>query len=441
MTSSPQINAQRLLQRIADFASIGATQAGGVNRQALSIEDRAARRLLAELAFARGFNVYQDAIANLFISRAGRDPSLPPVLIGSHLDSQPTGGRFDGALGTLSAFEVLEALQDAGVVTERSVEMVSWTNEEGSRFSPGCMGSMAFVGVGDIAGWRDTRGTDGTRLGDELAATLKALPEAKMQPVGHAVSSFVEVHIEQGPVLERAGIPIGLVTSVQGTRWLEVSFIGEAAHAGTTPLEFRKDPMAAAVAAIAQLQLVVMPADPMARLTVGRMSVEPSSVNVIPSKVTFTIDIRHPSKELLSSIEARIDAECRTSAKRHMVDVLIEKRFDLAPGKFDTTVVDVIDSACERLCVPNMKIVSGAFHDALFVSRVAPTAMIFVPCRDGISHNEAEFVTSENIETGAKVLLETALSLARGAMTSYFPSARRPRHLPMSKRAVRKARS
>ncbi|MCZ3374708.1 MULTISPECIES: Zn-dependent hydrolase [Rhizobium] len=413
MTSYPQINAQRLLRRIADFATIGATPAGGVNRQALSIGDRTARRQLAELAVARGFKANQDAIANLFIRREGHDPSLPPVLIGSHLDSQPTGGRFDGALGTLSAFEVLEALEDAGAVTERSVEVVSWTNEEGSRFSPGCMGSMAFIGAGDMAVWQDARGTDGVRLGDELEATLKALPEAKMQPVGHVVSAFVEMHIEQGPVLERAGIPIGLVTGVQGTRWLEVSFSGEAAHAGTTPLEFRKDPMAAAVAAIAQLQLLVMPADPMARLTVGRMSVEPSSVNVIPSRVTFTIDIRHPREDVLSSIEAQIDAECRASAMRHMVDVLIKKRFDLAPGQFDTAIVDVIDKACERLGVSNMKLVSGAFHDALFISRVAPTAMIFVPCRDGISHNEAEFVTSENIETGAKVLLETALSLAR----------------------------
>ncbi|WP_459464065.1 Zn-dependent hydrolase [Rhizobium sp. No.120] len=413
MTSCPKINAQRLLRRIADFATIGATPAGGVNRQTLSIEDRAARRLLADLAIARGFSVHQDAIANLFIRREGRNPSAAPVLIGSHLDSQPTGGKFDGALGTLSAFEVLEALEDAGVATERSVEVVSWTNEEGSRFSPGCMGSMAFVGAGDMAGWQDMRGTDGATLGNELTATLKALPEAKVQPVGHAVSAFVEVHIEQGPVLERAGIPIGLVAGVQGTRWFQISFNGEAAHAGTTPLEFRRDPMAAAVAAIARLQLVVMPADPMARLTVGRMSVEPSSVNVIPSSVTFTIDIRHPQEDVLSSIEAQIDTECRASAKRHRVQLHIEKRFDLAPGKFDTTVLDVIDNACERVGVPNMKLVSGAFHDALFISRAAPTAMIFVPCRDGISHNEAEFVTSEHIEIGAKVLLETTLSLTR----------------------------
>ncbi|WP_184709042.1 Zn-dependent hydrolase [Rhizobium lusitanum] len=415
MNACPNISAPRLLQRIAEFATIGATPAGGVNRQALSTEDRAARKRLAELAAGRGFSIHQDAVANLFIRRDGSNPSLPPVLIGSHLDSQPTGGRFDGALGTLSAFEVLEALEDAGVITERAVEVVSWTNEEGSRFSPGCMGSMAFVDVGDIAGWQDIRGVEGARFGDELAATLNALPEARVQPIGHSISAFVEVHIEQGPVLERAGVPIGIVTGVQGTKWLEITFTGEAAHAGTTPLEFRKDPLAAAITAIARLQQAVMPADPLARLTVGRMTVEPSSVNVIPSKVTFTIDIRHPEEDVLASIEARVIAECRASAEDHALDAHIEKRFDMAPGTFDAAIVDVIENACESLDIPRMKLVSGAFHDALFVSRVAPAAMIFVPCRDGISHNESEFVSSENIETGAKVLLQTALSLAQGA--------------------------
>ncbi|WP_267553352.1 Zn-dependent hydrolase [Rhizobium rhizogenes] len=420
MNGQPMIDARRLLQRIADFAAIGATRAGGVNRQALSPEDRGARRLLAELAFARGFQVYQDEVANLFIRREGRDPSLAPVLIGSHLDSQPTGGRFDGALGTLSAFEMLEALEDAGAVTERAIEVVSWTNEEGSRFFPGCMGSMVFVGAGDLSNWREMRGADGARLGDELAATLSALPEAEVRPAGHSVSAFVEVHIEQGPVLEREEIPIGVVTGVQGTKWLEVSFVGEAAHAGTTPLEFRKDPMAAAAEAIVRLQEAIMPADPLARLTVGRMAVEPSSINVIPSKVTLTVDIRHPEEDALASIEARVEAECRAAAARHMSDVYIEKRFDMAPGKFDATVVVAIENACEGLGAASMRMVSGAFHDALFLSRVAPTAMIFVPCRGGISHNEAEFVADENIEIGARILFETTIALA-GGRTSHGP--------------------
>ena len=412
MNGKPMIDAQRLLKRIADFAAIGATPAGGVNRQALSDEDRAARQLLAELALARGFHVYQDTVANLFIRRAGLDSSLPPVLIGSHLDSQPTGGRFDGALGTLSAFEVLESLEDAGVVTEQPIEVVSWTNEEGSRFFPGCMGSMVFVGAGDLSNWAEMHGSDGARLGDELAITLSALPEAEIRPAGHPVSAFVEVHIEQGPILERDGVPIGVVTGVQGTKWLEVSFVGEAAHAGTTPLEFRRDPMTAAAEAITRLQEAIMPADPLARLTVGRMAVEPSSINVIPSKVTLTVDIRHPEEDALASIEARVEAECRTSAARHMSDVRIDKRFDMASGKFDAIIVAAIEGACERLGVPSMRMVSGAFHDALFLSRVAPTAMIFVPCRGGISHNEAEFVAAENIEIGARILFETAIALA-----------------------------
>jgi len=412
MNANPTIDGQRLLQRIAEFAAIGATPAGGVNRQALSLEDRMARRRLAELAVARGFCVYQDAIANLFIRRVGRAPSLPPVLIGSHLDSQPTGGRFDGALGTLSAFEVLESLEDAGAVTERPVEVACWTNEEGSRFFPGCMGSMAFVGAGDISGWQEMDGADGTKLADELQATLAALPEVEMRPVGHSVAAFIELHIEQGPVLERANVPIGIVTAVQGTKWLQVSLTGEAAHAGTTPPAYRRDPLAAAVEAIASLQQAVMPADPSARLTVGRMIVEPGSINVVPERVTLTLDLRHPEKEVLAAIEARAGTECRAAARRHRVEVSIEKRFDMAPGKFDVSVVEAIANACGRLDIPTMKMVSGAFHDALFLSRVAPAAMIFVPCRDGISHNEAEFVSPQNIEIGARVLYETVRELA-----------------------------
>jgi N-carbamoyl-L-amino-acid hydrolase len=410
--SLPDVQADRLLKRVLDFAAIGATPKGGVNRQALSPEDRMARRALAELALVRGFIVYQDEAANLFIRREGRDPSLPPVLIGSHLDSQPTGGRFDGALGTLSAFEVLEALEDAGVVTERPVEVVSWTNEEGSRFSPGCMGSMAFVGAARISDWNETRAVDGAKLGDELAATLDALPEVDIRSMGHALSAFVELHIEQGPVLEREDVPIGVVTGVQGTKWLEVSFVGEAAHAGTTPLEFRRDPLAAAVAAIARLQEIVMPTDSLARLTVGRIAVEPSSINVIPGKASFTIDVRHPQLDALTTIERQVYEECSGSATRHGCDLRIDNRFDMAPCTFDAAVIAAISDACAALRIPAINMVSGAFHDALFISRIAPSAMIFVPCENGISHNESEFVSDKYIVIGAKVLLATTVALA-----------------------------
>ncbi|OHV21039.1 Zn-dependent hydrolase [Rhizobium sp. RMa-01] len=412
MSINPEVNAARLLASVADFAAIGATPAGGVNRQALGVGDRAARRLLAERALARGFTVFQDDIANLFIRRAGRDASLPPLLIGSHLDSQPTGGRFDGALGTLSAFEVLEALADAGIETDRAVEVVAFTNEEGSRYSPGCMGSMAFAGVGTTADWESILATDGARLADELATTLATLPEAAVRPIGHAISAFVELHIEQGPILEQEDVPIGVVTAVQGTKWLEVVFSGVAAHAGTTPLEFRKDPMSAAAAAIASLQSAVMPADPEARLTVGRITAEPGSINVIPSSVAFTVDIRHPDAAALAAMDQHVRKECEAAAARWDCDVAISQRVDMAPGRFASSITGTIEEACKALGLKSRQMVSGAFHDALFVSRIAPTAMIFVPCRDGISHNEAEFVTDTHMISGAQVLLKVVESLA-----------------------------
>lgn len=413
MIEGPEVSAGRLLQSVSDFAAIGATPAGGVNRQALSLEDRVARRLLATRAWARGFTVFQDEAANLYIRREGRDRALPPLLIGSHLDSQPTGGRFDGALGTLSAFEVLEALADAGMETDRAIEVVAFTNEEGSRFAPGCMGSMAFCGAASVESWGSIRGTDDAVFSDELHATLGALPEAEIRPAGHAIAAFVELHIEQGPVLEREGVPIGVVTGVQGTKWLEVTFSGESAHAGTTPLEFRKDPMAAAAAAIARIQDGIMPSDPDARLTVGRILAQPGSINVIPSRVSFTVDARHPDAAALAAIERRVKGECHAAAMRWGCDAAIELRVDMPPGHFAPSVTAAIEDTCKALGIGSRTIVSGAFHDALFISRAAPSAMIFVPCRNGISHNEAEFVSDEHIVTGARVLLDAARRLSR----------------------------
>ncbi len=412
MTITPTVDGSRLLRRLAQFASIGATPGGGVNRQALSIEDRKARRLLADLAGARGFLVYQDAAANLFIQRPGRQPDLAPLLIGSHLDSQPGGGKYDGALGTLSAFEVLEALDDAGVTTERTVEVVAWTNEEGSRFSPGCMGSMAFVAASLPDEWLDMTGADGAPFSAELSATLAALPDAELRPLGHAVSAYVELHIEQGPILERSGVAIGIVTAVQGTKWLDICFTGEAAHAGTTPLQYRRDPMAAAVQAIAALQASVMQGDALARLTVGRIAVEPGSINVIAREVRLTVDIRHPEADKLQAMLQVVNAHCAAAAEGQGCTVTLTERFDMPPGRFDEGVIEAISEACRSCGITSMPMVSGAFHDALFLARVAPSAMIFVPCRDGISHNEAEFVPDENVILGATALLHSTVRLS-----------------------------
>ncbi|MEI9415999.1 Zn-dependent hydrolase [Mesorhizobium sp. Cs1321R2N1] len=415
MTLVPKIDGERLLGRLDAFARIGSTPAGGVNRQAFSVEDRAARRLLAELALGRGFQVFQDGMANLFIRRWGLDAAQPPLLIGSHLDSQPTGGRFDGALGTLSAFEALEALEDARAQTLMSIEVVAWSNEEGSRFAPGVMGSMAFTGA-DISAWNSIIGSDGAPLSEEIEATIAALPEAKLRPIGMPISGYIELHIEQGPSLEKERTSIGVVTAVQGTRWLEVSIQGSAGHAGTTGLAYRRDPMVAAVAAMHSLQATIMPHDTSARLTVGRIAAKPGSINAIPQTVTFTVDLRHPRPERLDAMEAELRRVCAAEAKAQNCMATISLSFDMPGAAFSPEMIETIEEAARRLDLRHKQMISGAFHDALFLARVAPAAMIFVPCRDGLSHNESEFVEPADAICGARVLLEATVMLARSRL-------------------------
>lgn len=409
MTQTLSINGQRLIDRLDRFAQIGATAKGGVNRQALTGLDRQARQLLAELALQRGFKVFQDPIANLFIRREGSNPDLSPLLIGSHLDSQPTGGRFDGALGTLAAFEVLETLEDCGVETERPVEVVSFTNEEGCRFAPGCMGSMAFAAGSIPSAWETMRATDGALFADELSATLESLPVAVMRPLGTPVFAYLEVHIEQGPSLEKEGLPIGIVTGIQGTRWLEVIIEGQTAHAGTTALQYRHDPMQATVNALSELYRDIMPADPAARFTIGRMALEPGAVNAIPATVRFTIDFRHPSLTTIGVMEQTIRMAIQQAAADTGCSATISQIFDMPPASFPDELLAVLDQAAQERDFATKRMLSGAFHDALFMNRVAPSAMIFVPCRDGLSHNEAEYVEQEHSIAGGNMLLASLL--------------------------------
>jgi N-carbamoyl-L-amino-acid hydrolase len=409
MAREPQIDASRFLGRLDAFAAIGATAKGGVNRQALSPRDRDARRLLMELGRSRSFTVEQDAIANLFVRRAGRDNSWPPFLIGSHLDSQLTGGRFDGALGTLAAFEVLEALEDSGIETPIAVEAVAWTNEEGSHYQPGCMGSMAFAARAVPGEWADLRGHDGALFSEELKATLEALPEATMRPLGLPIAGYLELHIEQGPSLEREGIPIGIVEGIQGTRWLEVEIAGQAAHAGTTALAFRRDAMTATVRGLDALYADIMPGDERARFTVGRLVLEPGAVNAIPEKVRFTIDLRHPESAVLDRFEGRIAETLAKAAKAGGCACEVRRIFDMPPAVFSRPLLECLGAAAKGLGFASKPMLSGAFHDALFVNRVAPAAMIFVPCRDGLSHNEAEYVEPDWAIAGAQMLLASTL--------------------------------
>lgn len=413
--AAPAIDGARLLARLDDFASIGATPAGGVNRQALGREDRRARRRLADLARARGFTVLQDAIANLFVRRDGAEHGLPPILIGSHLDSQPTGGRFDGALGTLAAFEALEAMEDAGITTRRPVEVVAFANEEGSRFAPGTMGSLAFRQRSVPPGWLGARDWDGAELGAELAATLTDLQDVAMRPLGTPVAGFLELHIEQGPALEAAGVPIGVVTGVQGTRWMEVTISGQAAHAGTTALVYRRDALATATAILSRLYASIMPDDPAARFTVGRIAAEPGSVNAIPGAVRFSVDLRHPEAVRLDALEHTVRTAVAAGAEAAGCTAVVSRSFAMEPARFSPAMVALVEHAAGRLGLKHRSLVSGAFHDALNIASVAPSAMIFVPCRDGLSHNEAEYVAPEHCVAGAAVLLEATLAAADAA--------------------------
>lgn len=416
MTGNPEINGERLLKRLDRFAGIGATAGGGVNRQALTELDRKARLLLAELAEARGFGVFQDRAANLFIRRPGRDEEAPPLLIGSHLDSQPSGGRFDGALGTLSGFEVLESLEDVGTETQRPIEVVAWTNEEGCRFAPGCMGSSAFSAGKIPLAWSDLVATDGARFGDELKATIASLPQAAMRDLGFPAYAYLELHIEQGPSLEKADIPIGIVTGIQGTRWLEVAVSGQTAHAGTTALNYRRDPLRAMIAALNGLYASIMPQDERARFTVGRIAVEPGAINAIPQTARCTIDIRHPESSEIDRLSATIEQVFSDRAGAEHCQVAIRQAFDMAPANFPRTVLGALDRAAIKGGLATRKMLSGAFHDALFVNRVAPAAMIFVPCRDGLSHNEAEYTAPDHVVSGARMLLLSTIGILEAAL-------------------------
>jgi N-carbamoyl-L-amino-acid hydrolase len=325
------------------------------------------------------------------------------------MDSQPTGGRFDGMYGVLAAFEALEALEDAGVQTRRPVEAVAWTNEEGSRFQPGAMGSAVFAGQYDLQKMLEAKDWDGVVLKDALAQTLKAAPAPGRAP-GNALDGYVEVHIEQGPRLEDARKTIGVVTGIQGSRRYIVTTLGEEAHAGTTPRAARKDAFVAALAIAGAMQAATRDAEDMLRFTIGRVEVYPGSPNTVPGRVTFTIDMRHPEMTALDRYEAKL----HEAVAQHAVPctATIERVTNVAPTVFDKSVVDLVRDAAQRLALSNMDMPSGAGHDAMHIAGLCPTGMVFVPCERGISHNEIENATPQDLAAGTRVLVETLVRLA-----------------------------
>jgi N-carbamoyl-L-amino-acid hydrolase len=411
MSVADAVREDRLWQRHADMAKLGGTAKGGVNRQALSPEDAAARNLLVSWAKARGFSIFTDAIGNLFVRREGSDAEALPVLSGSHMDSQPTGGRFDGMYGVLAAFEALEALEDAGLTTKRPVMAAAWTNEEGSRFQPGAMGSAVFAGRNKLDDMLLVKDWKGIVLKEALAETLKAAPAPMREgKPGFALDGYVEIHIEQGPRLENEHKTIGVVTGIQGSRRYIVEIAGEEAHAGTTPRAARKDAFAAATRMAAAMYDATTDTDDTLRFTIGRVDVHPGSPNTVPGQASFTIDMRHPSNDVLDAHEKALLAIVANRAAP--CTARVERVTAVAPTDFDRRVIDLVRAKAQALKLSNMDMPSGAGHDAMHIARLCPAGMIFVPCERGISHNEIENATPADLAAGARVLAEVLVELA-----------------------------
>jgi beta-ureidopropionase / N-carbamoyl-L-amino-acid hydrolase len=406
-----QINPQRLWDTLMETAQFGATPKGGIRRLTLTDEDRCVRDWFRAAAEAIGCTVAIDDLGNMFARRAGRNASLPPICMGSHLDTQPTGGKFDGTLGVLGALEAMRTLHEAGYETNAPIEIVNWTNEEGARFAPPMLASGAFAGAFTPAFALARVDRDGKRFGDELDRIGYRGPE---KAGARKLGAMFELHIEQGPILEDEGCMIGIVTGVQGMRWYEVTVTGQDAHTGATPMHLRRNALLGAARVIDAIDAIAAEFAPHAVATVGLIENRPNSRNVIPGEVFFTIDLRHPDDDVVERMEARM----RALVPRILDPLKLtyeEKRIWSAPAvKFAPELVACVRRAAEKAGFATRDIVSGAGHDAAYIARVAPTTMIFVPCRGGISHNEAESTTREQCAAGAQVLLNAVLEYDRG---------------------------
>jgi beta-ureidopropionase / N-carbamoyl-L-amino-acid hydrolase len=408
------VNGERLWASLMELAQIGATPKGGVCRLAGTDLDAEARRLFIRWCEAAGCTVTIDGIGNIFARRPGRDPALPPIVTGSHLDTQPTGGKFDGAYGVMAGLEVVRTLNDLGYETDAPIEIVAWTNEEGSRFSPAMVGSGAFAGVFTLEEALATRDNNAPEL--TLGGELRRIGFAGAAPVGqHPVAAYFEAHIEQGPILEAAGLPIGVVTGAQGQRWYEITVTGQEAHAGPTPMPRRRDALVGAARRLAAVNRTGHTHAPYACATVGSLQVSPNSRNTIPGRVFFTVDFRHPDDDVLTAMDEELRAACDAAAATQSLEVEVKEFWCFPPTPFDARMVGAVREAAKAQVLPHQDIISGAGHDAVYMAMVAPTAMIFVPCVGGISHNEIEDATPADLTAGCAVLLNAMLDCADGS--------------------------
>jgi N-carbamoyl-L-amino-acid hydrolase len=407
--SDPAIDGRRLWDSLMALAKIGATEKGGVCRLTLTDLDKQARDLFAEWCRAAGASVTVDRMGNMFARREGRDPSRPPVMTGSHIDTQPTGGKFDGAYGVMAGLEVLRTLHEMEIETEAPVEVAVWTNEEGARFAPAMMGSGVFAGVFTEDEVRAKTDRDGATFG----AALARIGYAGEAPCGgRKIGAFFECHIEQGPILEAEGKTIGVVIGGQAQRWYEITVTGQEAHAGTTPMERRRDALLGAARIVETINHIGMTRAPLARATCGLIEARPNSRNTIPGHVFLTVDFRHPDDSELEGMDQTLRAQAARIAEEIGLAVAVEEIWRFPATPFDEACVAALRAAAAARGYAHRDIVSGAGHDALYMARVAPAAMIFVPCADGISHNEIEAAKQDDLAAGCQVLLDAMLARA-----------------------------
>ena len=405
-----QIDQSRLWSRHMAMAQIGATPAGGVNRQALSQEDIAARQLLMDWGNQLGLTPYTDVMANLFLRYDGQDADAAPVLTGSHLDSQPTGGKFDGVYGVLAGLEAIEAMHARGYRPQRPIEVVAWTNEEGSRFPPSIMGSSVFRGQRSLQDMLAVTDTNGVSVQQGVDLVRAAEPHVVERPLGFEVAAYIEAHIEQGPILEMEDKVVGIVTGIQGKRVFHVEVTGEESHSGTSPRRIRKDALVATVNMIRAMHDELHDRQDIVKLTVGRLELRPNAPSVVPGHAYFTIDLRHPDTEVLERLGDRVPVLCAQHCGPCQVQV--RELSNDPPLRFPSTMCDAIRDTAAQLAIPHMDLPSAAGHDARHMHYLCPTGMIFVPCRDGVSHAEVESAEPEHLYHGARVLVEVLAQLA-----------------------------
>ena len=409
ITSNLQTDGERLWESLMAMAEIGPGVAGGNDRQTLTDADAEGRALFRRWCEEAGCTMGVDRMGTMFARREGKDPDALPVYVGSHLDTQPTGGRYDGVLGVLGGLEIVRRLNDMNVTTERPIVVVNFTNEEGTRFAPAMVASGVFAGVHTLD-WAHSR-TDagGATLGEELERIGYAGEEEVGERKMHA---FFELHIEQGPILEREGKSIGVVTHGQGLKWLEVTLSGKESHTGSTPMPMRVNAGLGMARMTVLVEEIALSHAPLAVGAIGHCEVYPNSRNIIPGRSVFTVDFRHPDKAVIADMEARFRAGAAEIAAGIGLGMTIEEVGGFDPVAFDEDCVAAVRGAAERLGYSHTDLVSGAGHDACWINRVAPTAMVMCPCVDGLSHNEAEEITPEWAKAGTDVLFHAVVETA-----------------------------